>query len=152
MKITIICSHAQALWMAKSEFESSGIHTLDMIKITRKNGCFVIPVEDEGSKAFLEFVQSRKFFKKYFQTQVYLDEITGFTSSEYAVDAINVFNAALNDFYIEPFVEISEVRTNKGILHIPEICNCRLERIFWDFVFKHDTLEENVLTGDEVYP
>jgi len=154
MEIMLKCNSEQALLMAIDDFEKTypGFKGVLFSECFLKVGeVFTFSVNSICTEYFLEFVQSKEFFKKYFQTEVSLNEVTGFISSENAVDAIDAFNDALSDFYIEPSVEIAEVRTDKGILYIPKICNCRLERIFWGFVFNRDTLVEKILTGNEVY-
>lgn len=154
MEMILKCNSEQALLMAIDDFEKTypGFKGVLFSECFLKVGeVFTFSVNSICTEYFLEFVQSKEFFKKYFQTEVSLNEVTGFISSENAVDAIDAFNDALSDFYIEPSVEIAEVQTDRGVLHIPKICDCRLERIFWDFVFKHDDLEENVLTGEEAY-
>ena len=162
MKITVICGCDQALWMAKSEFESSGIHMLDMIKITRKNGCFVIPIEDEGSEAFLEFVQGNQknekssnetFYSKNFRTDVRSDSVRGFVSQESLSEAIDLFNRVQTNYYVDPCVDIAEINTDMGVLFIPEINDCRLESLFWTYVTHdchQDSIEECVAIGNEV--
>jgi len=150
MKITVICGCDQAFWMAKSEFESSGIHTLDMIKITRKNGCFVIPVEDEGSEAFLEFVQGNQknekssnetFYSKNFRTDVRSDSVRG-------------FNQIQVDCYLDPCVDVSEINTDNGIIFVPEINDPMLEKKFWDYINRYcvrNGFEYCIVIGNEVF-
>lgn len=162
MKITVICGCDQALWMAKSEFESLGIHMLDMIKITRKNGCFVIPVEDEGSEAFLEFVQGNQknekssnetFYSKNFRTDVRFGLVRGFVSRECLAEAIDVFNRIQADCYLDPCVDVAEINTDNGIIFVPEINDPRLEAKFWDYINYYcvrNGFEYCIVTGNEV--
>lgn len=156
MKITIKCSSEQVVLMAIDEFEKSYNGWFrrmpSKVRIKKDGDFFVVGIEDRFfTECFLKFVQSRKFFKKYFKTEVSLDEVTGFVSSECVADAIEAFNGAYNDFYIESSVEIAEIQTDRGILYVPIFYNQGLERLFWEYVRRNGALRENVLTGEEVY-
>ena len=162
MEITLNCDCDQALWMAKREFEESGDYILDMITIKRKGSGFVIPIEDQDSKAFLEFVQGNQkrekrsnenFYSDHFKTSVRCDSVRGFISQECLVEAIDAFNQAQMDYYIDPCISVAEIATDKGIIFVPEINDLRLERLFWDYVNKYCDLKGVaycIVTGNEV--
>lgn len=162
MTTKIKCVSEQVLFMATKEFQDKYPEFKGMIypECFQTNGnIFEFQINNLCAECFLEFVQGDFFFRKHFQTETFVDDVMGFKSPESAFEAIDYFNdaAATIEDCISPLlpidssVDIAEILTDRGVLYIPEICDCRLGKIFWDFVKGRLDLWSNVVVGDEVF-
>lgn len=161
MRIIIECTSEQVFWTSVSEFEKLG-HCIDLLRVRNKKGVFVIPVCDSGAEMFLEFVQENQkkeknsnddFYSKHFVITVHLDSVRGFVSQECLVEAIDLYNQSQMDYYVDPCIDVAEIKTDEGIVFVPEINDCRLECRFWDWAacyYVNNDIEHCIVIGNEV--
>jgi hypothetical protein len=162
MTTKIKCVSEQILFMAIAEFQDKHPEFKGIIypECFQTNGnIFEFQINSLCAESFLKFVQGDFFFGKHFQTETFVDDVMGFKSPESAFEAIDYFNDAVTSVEngisgrlpIDPSVDIVEILTDRGVLYIPEICDCRLGKIFWDFVKGRLDLWCKVVVGDEVF-
>jgi len=159
MATIIKCLSEQVLLMAIQEYLDKYPEFKGMIYpecFQTKGNIFEFQINSLCAESFLEFVQGDFLFSKYFKTETFVNDVMGFKSPESAFEAIDYFNDAIQDgisprLPIDSSVDIAEILTDKGVLHIPEICDCRLEKIFWDFVKGRLDLWCNIIVADEVF-